>query len=427
MDIKKLDLKENFAPPADRQLIDQTYLLSIARDLLNSPNINSSYLLEQIRNLIPFEQAVLFRFFEGNLNLLAKYGDGLQQNSLIRLPVMVSPELFNAIWFCHPSIRFDHQDGSGDFPPDILPIQKAGFFDMLFPSQTQIWAPLTKDNCLLGWLGFGQNGPDGFSEYHLDLLRKIGELVGAALANADSYFQVQKTAAREERKSLARNLHDAVNQSLFSAGLIAEVLPHVWNKDQVEGKKSLEDLRRLIRGAQAEIRIILVDLRNSPTIDVEIADLLHLLANAFTGRTNIPVVEEIEKDNSLPPKIQTAYYHLCQEALNNIFKHAKATSVQVSFRKQNDVFILSIKDNGIGFERRRKGNRRDRKDFGPENRDTTGGFNPKYLPPGHYGLRMMSELATSVGADMKVETRPGFGTSISIFWKNNPQKEDNQE
>ena len=61
-------------------------------------------------------------------------------------------------------------------------------------------------------------------------------------------------AALQERQRLAQNLHDAVNQSLFSAGLIADVLPRLWERDQEQARKSLEDLRRLTRAAQAEMR-----------------------------------------------------------------------------------------------------------------------------------------------------------------------------
>jgi signal transduction histidine kinase len=82
------------------------------------------------------------------------------------------------------------------------------------------------------------------------------------MVNAELYEHAQELAALEERQRLARNLHDAVNQSLFSAGLIAEVLPRLWDRDQ-EGAQSLEDLRKLTRGAQAEMRALLAELRPS--------------------------------------------------------------------------------------------------------------------------------------------------------------------
>jgi signal transduction histidine kinase len=105
------------------------------------------------------------------------------------------------------------------------------------------------------------------------------------MVNAELYEHAQALAALQERQRLARNLHDAVNQSLFSAGLIAEVLPRLWERDPDEGRRSLEDLRRLTRGAQADMRLLLAELRPSTLTDAELGDLLRLLGNALAGRT----------------------------------------------------------------------------------------------------------------------------------------------
>ena len=118
----------------------------------------------------------------------------------------------------------------------------------------------------------------------------------------DLYEKSRALAALQERQRLAQNLHDAVNQSLFSAGLIAEVLPRLWDRDQVEARQSLEDLRRLTRGALAEMRALLAELRPSVLTDSSLGDLLRQLANAFTGRTNIPVSVNIPGSMFSPRK-----------------------------------------------------------------------------------------------------------------------------
>ena len=109
------------------------------------------------------------------------------------------------------------------------------------------------------------------------------------LVNAELYENAQAFAALHERQRIAQNLHDAVNQSLFSAGLIAEVLPRLWEREPQEARRSLEDLRRLTRGAMAEMRALLAEIRPDTLIDTELEDLLLLLGNAFSGRTNVPV------------------------------------------------------------------------------------------------------------------------------------------
>ena len=216
----------------------------------------------------------------------------------------------------------------------------------------------------------------------LVVLRAAGE-PGAAMRQAAAH------AALEERKRLAQNLHDAVNQSLFSAGLIAEVLPRLWRQHPEEVLESLEDLRRLIRGALAEMRGLLVDLQPLEPADSELRDLLPLLADAFSGRTNIPVTVAVAAIEPLPGEAQVALYRICQEALNNIARHAAATQVTIELRGDAEAVELSIRDDGRGFD-------------------------PEQIPSGHYGLGMMLERAAAIGASLAIVSRPGEGTAVTI-------------
>ncbi len=173
------------------------------------------------------------------------------------------------------------------------------------------------------------------------------------MVNAELYKDAQTLAVLEERQKLARNLHDAINQSLFSAGLIAEVLPRLWEREPEEARRSLEDLRRLTRGALAEMRSLLVELRPSALTDTDLGDLLRLLGNAFTGRTNVPVAVTVTGEGTLPAEAQVVLYRICQEALNNIAKHAKASSVEIDVRHEPGALELHIRDDGRGFDSRR--------------------------------------------------------------------------
>jgi len=196
-----------------------------------------------------------------------------------------------------------------------------------------------------------------------------------------------------ERQRLAQNLHDAVNQSLFSAGLIAEVMPRLWDRDQAAARHSLEDLRHLVRGAQAEMRALLAELRPSVLTEADLGDLLHQLSNAFTGRVNVPVAVNIAGECVLPPDIQVTFYRLCQEGLTNIAKHAEATQVEIDLQREAEAVELHIRDNGRGFD-------------------------AKQPPPGgHFGLTMMRERAEAAGIDLSILSRPTQGTEIIIRWK----------
>jgi PAS domain S-box-containing protein len=211
--------------------------------------------------------------------------------------------------------------------------------------------------------------------------------------------QVQALAALEERRRLAQNLHDAVNQSLFSASLIAEVLPRLWELHPQEVKTSLEDLRRLTRGALAEMRGLLVELQPLDLADSELGDLLRLLADAYTGRTNIPVILTVAGQGSLPGEVHVAFYRLCQEALNNIAKHAGAGQVLIDLRHDDRMAELSIRDDGRGFD-------------------------PDNIPPGHFGLTMMQERARDAGAALSISSQPGEGTKLTVHWPAGPQENE---
>jgi len=208
---------------------------------------------------------------------------------------------------------------------------------------------------------------------------------------------VQVAAALAERKRLAQNLHDAVNQSLFSAGLIAEVLPRLWERHPEQVREALEDLRRLTRGALAEMRGLLVDLRPAELADSKLEDLLRLLADALTGRTNIPVelsvTEEAPgRDVELPTSVHMAFYRLCQEALSNVSKHSAATQATIELHYKVDRVVLSIRDNGCGFD-------------------------PDAVPSAHFGLSMMRERAAAIGATLDIVGRPGEGAEIVATWR----------
>ena len=214
------------------------------------------------------------------------------------------------------------------------------------------------------------------------------------------YEQAQEAAALQERQRLARELHDAVTQTLFSASLIAEVLPRLWESNQVEGREYLEDLRRLTRGALAEMRAMLLELRPSALNESDLGGLLRQLADAIAGRSRLPVAVDIQTQRPLPPDVKVALYRVAQEALNNVAKHAKASHVTVSLhdaapiRERPDAggVELSISDDGRGFD-------------------------PTLAFPEHFGLGIMQERAEAIGATVDIHSELGQGTQVVVVWQ----------
>ena len=202
-------------------------------------------------------------------------------------------------------------------------------------------------------------------------------------------------AVFSERNRLARELHDAVTQTLFSASLLAEVLPELFSLNPAEAARRLVELRQLTRGALAEMRTLLVELRPNALTDVPLPDLLRQLAEATTGRARLPVELRVEGQAVLPPDVQVALYRIVQEALHNVVKYARAGQAAVTLRLSAESVRLSIIDDGAGFD-------------------------PGAIPAGHFGLRIMRERAESVGARLSIDSQPGEGTRIILVWAARP-------
>ena len=255
--------------------------------------------------------------------------------------------------------------------------------------QASLTVPLIVRDVVYGSLTFFYAKARDFSQDDLEIVSDFAEHAALAIENANLRSLAEQTAVAAERSRLARDLHDAVTQTLFSASLIAEVIPRIWETDPTEGKQLLTDLRQLTQGALAEMRSLLLELRPATLAELDLNDLLKQLADAFCGRTDIPVELKIDGQLELSPAVQIALYRIAQEALNNIAKHARATSIQVHLKRFDECVELCVTDNGIGFD-------------------------PTRITPDHFGLKIMRERAENIGAVFSITSFPEQGTKIIV-------------
>jgi PAS domain S-box-containing protein len=269
--------------------------------------------------------------------------------------------------------------------------------------KTLLKVPIFLRDEIYGAITFHYEQPRTFSAEDLSLGMTLGDQAALAIENARLIEQVKEQAVAEERSRLSRELHDAVTQTLFSTTLTAEVLPRIWERNPAEGRKKLEELRELTRGALAEMRTLLVELRPDALADAELIDLLRHLTNAFIARARVPAQFIVEVNHALPSgsgtlplDVKIAFYRIAQEALNNILKYAEANQVTISLNCQGEVSArkveLSVVDDGLGFD--------------PD----------PVLSADHFGLRIMKERAKQVGAAFDITSQPGAGTRIHILW-----------
>ena len=378
---------------------EQSTLLEISHNLASTLELKPDLILDQLRAIVRYRRAALFVLEDSALVAVAVRGgqqpegvppfrirlDGAE--TLARLFNQHRPILIADVW---------STDEEAQFLRSLLGAQAPMLLDGV---QAWMWVPLAVKGRIIGGIGVAHAKRDYFSRHHAELALTVANQAAVTLINAELHKNAQSLAVLQERQRLARDLHDAVNQSLFSAGLIAEVLPRLWDRDQDMAREFLADLRRLTRGAMAEMRALLAELRPSTLTDAELGELLGLLGNGFTGRTNVPANVTVEGHGILPVDVQVALYRICQEALNNIAKHAGASAVEISLKHEGNAVEIHIKDNGHGFD-------------------------PGQALSGHYGLSMMRERAEAVGAVLSITSEPGRGTDITVRWEEAEKKED---
>ena len=259
--------------------------------------------------------------------------------------------------------------------------------------------PLRTRGEVIGALGILVRRGDKLNEDSFPLYQSIADRLAIAVENATLYQQAEINATMTERNRLARDLHDAVTQTLFSANLIADVIPDIWQQDPAEGQRLLDEVRQLNRGALAEMRTLLLELRPKSLQEAQLEHLLHQLAEASMGQLGVPVTVNIEGLCQLPPKAKIVMYRVAQEALNNIIKHAQASHVMINLfcseaaaDQCTQGLKLSIADNGRGFD-------------------------PASVPADHLGLRIMRERVESIGGEFTIQSQLGEGTRVSVTWQ----------
>ncbi|MBN1286249.1 MAG: GAF domain-containing sensor histidine kinase, partial [Anaerolineae bacterium] len=253
-------------------------------------------------------------------------------------------------------------------------------------------SPIILGAKVIGFINLDSSIPGFFTPEHGTRLRAFADHAAIALENARLHNEAKYLSVMEERGRLANELHDAVSQMLFSASLIADVLPVLWERDAEMGRESLVDLRRLTRGALAEMRALLLEMRPHALERADLSDMLRQLAESVAGRTGVDINLTIEARHPLPVDVRIALYRIAQEALNNVARHAGADRVTVALCECDSAVTLSIMDNGRGFD-------------------------PDDIPAGHFGLSIMQERAEKVGAAFEAASRPGQGAQIRVTWE----------
>ena len=218
-------------------------------------------------------------------------------------------------------------------------------------------------------------------------------VIGATV-DISRQVEIQEAATQaklEERRRLARDLHDAVTQSLYSLSLMAEVARRrAAAGDERGANEYVARLGELALQSLKEMRLLVYELQPSALENEGLIGALQSRLDAVERRSGIRARLVDETEGHLPPNVQTQFFLIAAEALNNALKHAAAASVRIHITADETRVGIEISDDGKGFEA------------------------ITAQPPSGLGLVSMRERAEKMGGHFSLETAPGRGTTIRV-------------
>ena len=239
-------------------------------------------------------------------------------------------------------------------------------------------------------------------------LNVVSEYLSGDLSNVSRILESAKSrqllglkiimAQEEERKRVAREIHDGPAQTLANLVLKTEIAERFLEMGDKENLQSeLADLKTQIRSGLEEIRKIIFLLRPMALDDLGLTPTLRKYVQDFEERTRIKAsFEATGKERRLPGAMEVAMFRLAQEALNNVQRHARATFVSLRVNFTDSEVQMTIQDNGVGFRMN---------DPGPRGRNKL---------QSQFGLMGMRERVELLQGTLDINSAPGQGTTINI-------------
>lgn len=194
----------------------------------------------------------------------------------------------------------------------------------------------------------------------------------------------------DERLQIAGYLHDDLAQVLFRLSLQVDIARKQLEKQNLdELRTQLEKIRESKQETSDRIRALIRDLHRSPLGAKGLSESLESFTDEVGRDSGVQFHRDVE-DITLPAPIALLVFHIAREGVMNALKHAHASDMWIAVREQDDDIVLSLRDNGTGFDPSAPG------------------------PEGHFGMAMMRERAKVGGGTFDVQSAPGEGTTITV-------------
>ncbi|MEA2490506.1 MAG: hypothetical protein QOH21_2298, partial [Acidobacteriota bacterium] len=222
-------------------------------------------------------------------------------------------------------------------------------------------------------------------------LERLAVQASIAIDNAHLHAQAEEIATARERLRIAHEMHDGIAQVLGYVNTKVQAAKQYFRVGKTEeGNQQLEQLAVSARQAYSDVRESIVGLRTLPGRDRALADVLAEFLQHWKNQSGIEAELTIDAALRLPVSVELQVVRIIQESLTNVRKHARATTARVDVHRDDDQLVVSIRDNGAGF-------------------------NPKATARGEFpkfGLTTMHERAASIRGSLGIDSAPGQGTTV---------------
>ena len=200
--------------------------------------------------------------------------------------------------------------------------------------------------------------------------------------------ETKEQVIQEERRRIARELHDSVSQQLFAAMMMISALNERADKFDEKEQKQLKMIEHVLSQAQSEMRALLLHLRPISLESKSLKSGIEGLLVELQTKVQMKIHWDIE-DVKLPEGVEDHLFRIAQELLSNTLRHSHATTLEVYLRQLDSTVLFKIEDNGVGF-------------------------NSEEILPGSYGINNMKERVQGLGGQVKIVSFPNQGTTIEI-------------
>lgn len=364
-------------------------LLEISHNMTSIRDLPSvlEIILDQITLVIDYSGAAILEL-DGDTLVMIGFRDRLTGSPpyLTHYPLHVVQELWEELCASEGVVVPDLQDDSLEATSfrrlvgeDV--VRSPGFV------RSCLWTPLIAKGEVIGLLSLTSRIPDAFNQHDLTIAGAIARQAAIAIDNARLFEQAQGKAALEERQKLARELHDSVSQALYGIALGTQTARTLLDRDPAQAVAPVDYVLSLAEAGLAEMRALIFELRPESLATEGLVAALSKQTSALSARYHIGVTIEVAEEPEVSLEAKETLYRIAQEAMHNTVKHARANQINVRLERSEDVVVLEIVDDGIGF-------------------DPAGSF------PGHLGLQSMRERTGRVGGSVEIDSSPGNGARI---------------